>query len=153
MDGKARLVTVTPTISTSAYADGDQLGDVLTLTNAMDDIRDTGAVLSVSVIDKAKQNAAFDILFFDQNPTVSSSDNAALNIADAEMAAKFLGRIKVATGDYSELSASSVASVNGIGLFIASSGSKNLFAILQSRGTPTYTSTSDLVIKIGIVQD
>lgn len=153
MDGKARLVTVTPTISTSAYADGDQLGGVLTLTNAMDDIRDTGAVLSVTVIDKAKQNDPLDILIFDQSPTVASSDNAILDITDAEMADKFLGRIQVTADDYSELSACSVASVNGIGLFIASRGSKNLYAILQSRGTPTYTSTSDLIVKIGIVQD
>lgn len=154
VDGKATLVTVTPVISTSIYASGDQLGGINTLANAMDMDKDTGNIMSITVIDKAKQNAAFDILFFSDLPTVASSDNAPLDISDAEMASKCLGIVKVLSTDYVDLAANSVNSKYVVGLFLRSvAGSNTLYCVCRAAGTPTYVSTSDLVIKIGIVQD
>lgn len=153
MDGKARLVKVTPTISAAAYADDDQLGNVLTFSNALDSSSDTGAVLSFQVVDKAKQKAAFDLLLFNSLPTVTSTDNNPLDIADSEMADKFIGRISVAATDYRDTVSNSDATVLGIGLLLQGLLTEHIYGVLQCQGSPTYTSTSDLVIKLGILQD
>jgi len=154
MEGKARLLSVAPTLSLTAYADGDQIGSAMELVNALDNNGDTGAVLSVTIIDKIQQNAAIDIHLFNAQPVIASSDNSPLNISDAEMTAKYLCRISMPSNQYSNLSANSVATLAGIGAFVqGAGGSKSLWAVLQSRGTPTYTSSSDLTVKIGMVQD
>lgn len=159
IEGKSKVISFTPTIDTSAYADGDQLGDLKELAEAMDSSGDTGLVVSVVVVDKDKDSAALDVLFFNDKPTVSSSDNAALDIADSEMASKFLGSVRVAAADYIALNSSTVATVKNVNLVVKSEKSadnldgKSLWCILRSAGTPTYTATSDLVVKIGLKQD
>lgn len=159
VEGKSKLVVVTPVIQAAAYASGDQLGSIFELPNAMDDSSGTGAVLSLTVIDKAKQKSALDLLIFSAKPVVSSTDNAALDISDAEMADKFVGRVALASADYTDLANCSIASLTQVGLLLKATkdqnnlGGESLWAILQSKGTPTYTSTSDLVVKLGVIQD
>lgn len=159
MDGKARLVKVVPTLSLTAYSVGDQMGGVLTLTNALDESSDTGTVLSVQVVDKAKQKPSFDILFFNSLPSVVSVDNAALDVTDAEMDDKYIGRVSVLSTDFKDILASSDATVLGVGLLVQglrqphAPATKNLYALIQCQGTPTYGTTTDLTLRIGILQD
>lgn len=159
VEGKSRNVSATPVIQAAAYASGDQLGVLFELQNALDDSSGTGGILSLTVIDKAKQKAAIDLLLFSAKPAVASSDNAALDISDAEMADKFIGKVSVAASDYSDLANCSIASLTQVALLLNAVkdqnnlGGRSLWAILQCRGTPTYTSTSDLVLKVGIIQD
>lgn len=159
IEGKAKIVTVTPTVDTNIYASGDHLGTLVELANALDDASGTGLIVSVVINDKASQNSVLNLLLFKDKPTVASADNAALNITDAEMAAKCIGHIPVAAADYVALSASSVAAVRNVNLMVQGLKSsdnpngKSLWAILRSGGTPTYTSTTDLVISFGIKQD
>jgi hypothetical protein len=158
IEGKSKVVTMTPTIDTSAYASGDQLGSLVELSNALDDSSGTGTIVSVAVLDKAAQSSALTLLLFKDKPTVASSDNAALNISDSEMA-KCLGIIPIAGTDYVALSANSIASVRNVNLVISSTKSDlnlngtSLWAILRSGGSPTYGAASDLVLSIGIKQD
>lgn len=153
IDGKSTVVTVTPVVSLVAYADGDQMGVAMTLTNFLDASSDTVAVQTVSVLDKAKQKSSFDILFFDALPVVSSADNAPLDISDAEMAEKYVGKISILDTSYSDLAANSVGEANNLGLLLKGKLTQNIWCIIQCRGTPTYTSASDLVLKIGAFQD
>lgn len=155
IEGKSIVVSVAPTLDTNIYADGDQMcsGSIL-LDEVLDNTKGTGAVLSVTVIDKDKEAAPFDILFFNSDPTIVSSNNAALDISDSEMASKFLGRIEIASADYSNLANCSVATISQVGLLLQGSAtSRDLYIVLQCRGTPTYTASSDLQIKIGILLD
>ena len=155
IDGKSRVVTVTPVLSLTAYADGDQMGSVLTLENMFDTSGDTLALQTLAVLDKSKQNSSIDILFFKSSPTVASVDNAPLDISDAEMAAKFVGKLSLLNTSYSDLANSSIANINNLGILCQSVGGgiTSLYCILQCRGTPTYTSASDLVLNIGAFQD
>lgn len=159
IEGKSKILTMTPVVDTSVYASGDQLGSLVELQNAVDDSSGTGTVVSVAVLDKASQSASLSVLLFKDKPVVTSSDNGSLNISDAEMASKCLGLVPVASNDYVALNASSIATVRNVNLIVASSKSsdnlsgKSLWAILRSGGTPTYTSASDLVLSIGIKQD
>lgn len=158
-EGKSKVIVMTPTISTSIYASGDQLGSLVELTNAMDDSSGTGTIVSVSVTDRASQSSTMQLLLFRDKPVVASTDNGALNIADDEMANKCVAMIPIPTASYVALSASSVVSVLNVQVIVDSVRSadnttgKSLWAILRSGGTPTYTSTTDLVVKIGMKQD
>lgn len=143
---------VTLTVDTSAYAAGDQVGPASTkLLDLTIPIQGVTRLVSVKVIDKSKQKAALDIMFFNSLPTNTTVDNAALDISDTEMVNKFVGLISVATADYKDLANNSVAAVvlpNGMPMRAttntASPAGKSLWFTVCSRGTPTYTSASDL---------
>jgi hypothetical protein len=149
-----RVISVAPTIDTAIYAAGDQLGGLMTLSNATMEDGGNAILRNLIIIDKDKEKAVIDVLFFSADPTVASSDNAALNISDANMATYFLGKVSVAAADYTDLSASSVASVTSTGLILqAAAGSRSVYAIMKVlSGTPTFTATNDLQIKFGLEQ-
>lgn len=154
MQGKSKIVVAEPLLSLTPYASNDQIGGALLLRYAMDDDRgDTGAILSVAVVDKASQNSAFDILFFKSLPVIASTDNEPLDISAAEMVDKYVGRVSVAAGDYEALANCSDATVLAVGLLVESIQTTDLYAVIHCKGTPTFTSTNDLTIKIGILQD
>lgn len=138
---RGKIVQVTLTTDTSAYASGDQID----VEKAMDGACNAGspAILrSLTVIDKAKQKSDLDILFFDADPTNAVADQAAADISDAEMADKAIGVVSIAAANYKDLNASSIATVSP-GLMV----SGTVYALVVCRGTPTYTGTSDLVLK------
>jgi len=150
----ATVVEVTPTLDTNAYASGDRLGSIMTLTDAARLLGGTATLLDVSVVDQAKQCVAVDILFFDESPTVASADNAAIDIADAQMIDKFLGRVSIATTDWTNLAGNCEASpAQSAKIMKAISTSKNLYALAVVRsGTPTFAAGS-LVFRFKFVQD
>lgn len=144
-----REVSFAPTLDTSIYASGDQMGSLMTISNFTD--QSSGAVMlrSLVVVDKDKQKAAFDLLLFNALPTVASSDNAALDISDSEMASKFIGKISVAAADYTDLANSSYACIKAVDTVIQLSGSTTLYAICRcGASTPTYAASS-LQLKLG----
>lgn len=146
------VLSATPTVDTSIYASGDHLGSLMTLSAVVDNSTEVACLDSLTIIDKSKQKSALDVLFFSESPTIASSDNAALDITDAEMASKFLGVVSVAAADYKDLSASSVASIRDLRLYLKPSNSllpTTLYALMRSAGTPTYAGTTDLVLKFG----
>jgi hypothetical protein len=149
--GDKTILEATVTNDTNIYADLDQLGELITIANAFSGTSFKGSINSVTVIDAIKQKSAFRIFFFDEAPTIASSDNAALNITDAEMADKCIGKIEIAAADYKDLAANSVATVSGLNLIVKSK-STSLFCLCQSGGTPTYTSVDALTLKIGLTR-
>jgi len=149
------IIEVTPTIQAAAYAANDQLGELMTLSGGVRfSEASSGSLLkNLTILDKASQSSTLDVYLFDASPTVASADNAALDISDAEMADKCIGVIKVASGDYTVLANSTLATVSvSDTLLKAIDGATAIFAIMASRGTPTYGSTSDLVLRFGIEQ-
>lgn len=140
------LVKVTPVISTTAYTAADQVGDLQSLPGAVAASGDGAILRQVSVVDKAKQKAALTILFFDSSPTIASTDNAALDVSDSEMAARCLGSVTIATTDYVDTASNSVATKQ-VTLPLKASGSSTIYAVASTAGTPTYGSTSDLVLR------
>lgn len=141
-------IQVTPTVSTTpAYTAGDQVGGIQTLTKAAYDVNRFCELAQLTITDKGGQSAALSILLFDQLPTVASSDNAALDITDAEIAAKAIGNITIASTDYVSTASNSVA-CKTFSLPIASqTNGGNLYAVVKTTGTPTYASTTDLTFK------
>ena len=149
MSAEIKEVTATPTIDTNAYASADHLGTVMTLTDVVPLSGGSVKLDKIVVVDKAKQSSALDILFFNASPTLTSVDNGALDISDSEMASKFLGSVRLAQAEYIDLNVNSTITVRNVELNLrAANGSTTLYAILQSRGSPTYGAASDLVVKL-----
>lgn len=148
-----KTVSIVPTISTSpAYTSGDQLGGIMILTDVVRVDTNTGyaqaELHSVTILDGSKQDAAVDVWFFNQSPTVTSTDNGAFAMTAANLAAQCIGAISIGSS-YSDAAAVSVsADGKNIGLNLQSlntgTAPTNLYAIAIARGTPTYTSTTAL---------
>lgn len=148
-----KTVPVVPTITaSSAYAPGNQIGGIMTLTDVVRQDPNVGygqaELHSVTILDGGLQSAAIDIWFFNQSPTVTSTDKTAFSMSDANQAAQCVGAISIGTS-YSASALNSTSTDGGnIGKNFQVAGTSatptNLYAIAIVRGTPTYTSTTDL---------
>ena len=125
------------TLDTSAYANGDVLGDLLEITSAVVSSAGTGSLLSVSVVDYDDQGQPFDILLFNQSIAVGVK-NAAWAVSDAIMA-NFLGIIRVTSADYIDLGGNRVATVPAGAVGLQPNSGTSIFVATISRGTGTYT--------------
>ena len=110
-----------------------------------------GVIQTITVIDKGNIKADLNIYFSDRTFT-AVSDNAAWTLSDSD-AANAIGIVNVADTDYvSNGSANAVATVKNVGLAFVANGT-DLFAQIHCTATPTYTSTTDLIIILTILQD
>lgn len=156
----AQLVTLIPITDTNIYADGDQVGlGASELVSILRTPWNLATIESITVIDKAKQKSKLDVHFFSSIPTLANLNNAAPDITDANAIATYLGRVPILDTDYADFANQSVATKLSVGLMVAGKklntqdkDTKSLWAIVVSRGTPTYTAAADLMIKIGVYQ-
>lgn len=158
-----RVVAVTPVITAGAYNAGDQLGSIMAIPDVIR--QDTQSIVnkigdnelvSVTILDKAKQDAEMDVWFFNQLPTLVSADHAAFNISDSELVAKCIGVVSLGV-TYSDSVSNSVTTSVTLNLPMQVPGTSatptSVFAVAVNRGTPTYTSTSDLQFQFGFFVD
>ena len=172
--GLVRSVAVTPTVTAGAYSANDQVGGVQTIDLGVNSeaagsssskgkmADDAFTLLTLTVVDKAKQDAELVVSFFNTSPT-AAGDNAAYSLSDADAVAYHLGDVTVST--YVDHNACSVAtlSLSDCGLSLktltktseiaGSTGDSRLYAVVKTTGTPTYGSTSDLVFKYTFAVD
>lgn len=144
------MITITPAAASFAtpYSANDIVGGVNTVINFTGPGDELSLLTSLVVIDKAKQKAQMDLYFFDSLPTVSA-DNAAFDMDDAN-SLKHIGTVSIAAADYVDSASNSSASKNGISMKIPSGDAgQTIYCVAVTRGTPTYGSASDLVIRLG----
>lgn len=152
---KAVRLSVTPTISAaSVYAAADCIGGIMTFSNAA---RVSGGAIrieSLNMVDKDSELADMELLLFDRDPTTAGTttitDNVPFDPVDADLA-WVVGSFPISWGHYSVYTDNSVACVDNIGIEAVLSGT-NLFGVLIARDTPTYSSTSDLIVTLTIRQ-
>lgn len=159
VSGYTRVINITPTISTTAYDANDQIGEVMELEGAL--LHESGrAVLqSISVVDIAGVGARIDVLFFNSEPTIASSDNDPFSMTTAEATNRVLGCGSI-TG-YKDFSGICFSTTANIGLTLQGlkcdpvvlEKSKNIYAVAVIRNVATYSSTGDLTFKFGLFQD
>lgn len=149
--GKATVITVTPVLDTSAYTANDCLFPEAAIANA---VRAAGlgtTLCGVSLIDKDDEGAQVTLYFFDADPDFGSANNAP-SISDAN-AAKYLGKVDIATTDYVDLGGAKVAHIRGFALPMIPASGTSLYVAATTTGTPTYTSASDIVLRLHFLQD
>lgn len=146
----ANLITVTPTLDTSAYADGDVLFAPVELANAAGEYGGITMLQSAAIVDASDQGAAFDLLFFNGSSVSLGTLNAACSISDAD-ALFHQGRVQILSSDYYDLGGCRVAGLNAIGRIMqALPTSRSLYVGGISRGTGTYAASA-LQLRLGFV--
>ena len=148
----SKVLTATPTVSTSAYSTGDNVGGKITLTDVCRANLGSGLIQSVVITSKSVQTATFDVIFFNADPSGSTfTDNGAQGVVDADLS-KIIGVAQCTT--VVALSAESIHQATSLALpFALSGGSTTLYACIVVRGTPTLASTSDIWIAVRVLQD
>lgn len=149
---KTTVVEAAPTVDTGgAYATGELIGGKLTLSNATAYTVYSGIISNVTIIDKDKEAADLDVVFFDTDPTATTfTDQAAFDPADADLL-NIICTVSVTT-DVS-FSDNGMSYANNVNCPFRTPGSNTIYAAIVSRGSPTYTSSSDLLLRVGILQD
>lgn len=147
-----RYVEATPTIDTGAYATGELIGsEAIVLEGAVGG--DAGSKLvggilqSVVITDLSKQSANLDVIFFDVDPSNTTfTDNSAFDADDADL----LNIIRtVSVTDWKAFNDNSQGQAHNLATpFVLDTGN-SLWAVLVSRGTPTYSATA-LTLRVGV---
>ena len=153
--GSTNIVSTTATVQAAAYSANDVVGGLITLTgvcvSALD--RPTGIIHSVVITDKAAQDVDYDVVFFDTNPSNTTfTENSALTLSDTDLPT-IVGVAQVTT--HVAFSASGVNILHGanIPFRITDTSTNAIYACIITRGAPTYASTSDVTLRVGILQD
>ncbi|MEW6303505.1 MAG: hypothetical protein AB1705_08550 [Verrucomicrobiota bacterium] len=144
-------VTSRPTISTSAYTAGDNIGGKITLSSAVRVSAGKVRLDSITIVDQDNEKAALEIFLFDRDPTAATlTDNAALAFSTNDI--HVIGRISVTAGDYVTLDSKAFATLSNLGIFLQANAGTSLYAAVAVTGTPTYTGTDDLQFVFGFTQ-
>lgn len=143
-------ISQTPTVTAAgAYTAKDAVGGLLTFANAADVNYGSGTIKAVVLIDNDSESAAMQLHLFDRTFT-ASTDNAIFSPSDADLL-NYIGSILVTT--YTALEDNATATVQTDLHFNLVSGGTSLFGQLATTGTPTYTATSDITVKLVVMQD
>lgn len=150
MKGDGEVFILTPVLSTSAYTAGDVLFEFVEVPNFVRENGDVAIVKSVSVIDKANQGAAFDLVIASQQAALGTV-NAAPAITAAQLVSwNVLPLVKIEAADYIAVASTGKLAVKEcFPLIRAEDGTRSMWIAGIARGTPTYAADS-LAIHVGV---
>jgi len=149
-----KIVTATPTITAGAYSAGDAVGGLLEFEGVASPYDRGAIIVAATLIDKAAQKALMRLILFDRTFT-PTADNAPFDPTDADLA-NVLKYLTFAATDYISFNDNSMAQRLGdlgdavLASVVLAEGGTSLFGQLVTGGTPTYASTSDLIVKLTI---
>lgn len=149
--GYRRSFLIEPTVDTSAYADGDAIGGLQTLSEALQDSTLSGRLDSITIIDQAKQSPALELYFFQSNVT-GGSDNASYSPSDADIA-ECIGVVRVVSNDYNNTATQSVATLNPELAFQLDAGNGTIYLQIVSGGAATFGASTELKLRAVISAD
>lgn len=153
MGGFTSLINISPTVTAGAYLAGDSIGGKLTLTDAFRLDRPTGVLESITILDRANQKAAMQILIFNANPTAATLTNDAPFVASTNDV-NVIASVALAATDYVTVNSKAYATLKGLGITLKNAaGDRDLWAAVVAVGTPTFAAATDFHIKFGILQD
>jgi len=132
-----RVVDVTLTTDTAAYAPNDVLVATQSLFSASDFGGQPVKLQTLTVTDASVQTWAADLYFLDSNVTFGAA-NAVVTLSAAN-AGRIIGRHSIVAADFTGLVLSRAASYKNIGLILP--GDTWLAAVLIT-GTPTFSATA-----------
>ena len=134
------------------YASGDLMGGKLTLSNVIRVAGGSGILQEIAIHDLTNQKAALDVILFNSNPsTTTFTNNAALDVSDADLV-RIIGHVSILASDYISFADNAVATKSGLAMPVDVAAGRDLYACVVSRGTPTYTA-NELGIVFGFLQD
>jgi hypothetical protein len=142
-------LTLTLSLDTDQYADGDVLADYQEIADAALISAGSIEIESIVLLDKDDQAVALDLVFANASGTLGT-ENSAVSISDAD-ADEIVGIVEIATGDYVDLVNSQLVTKTNVGIQAKLSATSLYVGAITRGGTPTYTA-SGITLKIGVKQ-
>ena len=153
--GLSKVITNTPTVTASAYSANMSIGGLRSLGVFRTTTQPTGVVNSFQIVSKGGITASEVVYAFSQNPSSTCTDHTAFALSAAD--APFLVPGFPVTITPASLAGTSqtmgTASVNAHASNADGTATANLYFCVVTTGTPTPTSTTDLVLNIAMTQD
>jgi hypothetical protein len=150
--GGTSQVQVTPAVTAaSAYVTGNVVGGLITFANAVQGTVLSGVLESVTLAIKSTQTATFKLYLFSSAPATTFTDKTAPAIGTGD-AAKLLDGITLTGADSGLGSNVTLYVADNIGKSLVLAGTA-LYGVLTVTGTPTFTTTSDVVVTASILKD
>ena len=145
------VATVTPSVTaSSAYITGQVVGGVLTFANMLPASL-LGRVQAVYIAVKSQQIYGLTLFLFNANPSSSTFTDKALPAISIADVPKQIGP-PIPLQPYGGLSGSNtVYGASGLGITVLGAGA-SLYGVLLTQGTPTFASSVDLTVTLGVVQ-
>lgn len=143
--------SATPTISTSAYADGDLVGGKITLKEALP-TDGKAQVQALLLADDASVAAELTVVLFGRDPeNTTFTDQNTFDIHDDDLT-RVVGtfRFRGGTGegaDYESFNDNAFGLLSDFTLPV-SAVEGTLYAAIVSRGTPSYDASDDLTLSV-----
>lgn len=151
--GQMTFVATTPTTTAATRASGDVIGGLLTFSSAGRVSGGTGLVQSAIVDWKSTQstaNAAMDIFLFSDTTLSSTCANASAFVLSASDWAKVVGVIHLTDTTVGN----TTTHVQATGLALPySTVATTLYGCAITRGAPVVGSTSDITVKLGLIEN
>ena len=144
-------IQVTPTVTAaSAYVAGNVVGGLLTFANAVATPL-SGVLESITIAVKSSQATSFKLYIFNAAPATTFTDKTAPAITTAD-AAKLIDVFPLANPDTGLGANVTLYSLAGIARSIVLS-TTSLYAVLVAVSTPTFTTTTDVVVTVSVLKD
>lgn len=141
------------TLTLTQYSTNESVGGRLTLPNAARANGGSGVIKSLLLYDKNQQRGDYDFLFFRADPTSwTLTDNAAV-VPQATDAPKLIAAIQ-SNREWLDYGTHSILYMPDINIpFTLDPATAAITMAIISRNTPTFSSTSGLVLTVGIEQN
>lgn len=148
-----RTIVVVPAVSVSpAYSLNDHIGAKMVIANALRPGSLSGRLMSLTVNCKTVQTNTLAMAIFKSDPTGTTiTDNAAANIAAADFD-KLVGIYTLGAGS-SKMGTHTTFNLDNINKAIQAAQTTLWAALINTVGTPTLGSVSDISAEFGIEQD
>lgn len=150
-------VQASPTVATTAYAGVAATpvcvgSGVLTFTGAMRQAGGTGVLQSLDIVDTDNIKAPLVLLLFNQNPSAGTYTDKSAPVFSTDVA-NLIRAIPINTSDYQVAGGVAIADLCPGSRILTGVGSANIYGVLVTVGTPTYTHANALTVKLGIMRD
>lgn len=139
--------------TTAAYAANQQMGDLITFSDAVRETGGTGHIVGVSMVHNLQTTCSMSLMFFKASPSHTTTDRQTFSASDANMALQYLGTIDVTTTDWHIGALNNTAYVDRTRVPIqAASGSKSIF-MMPIANAATSATGADISFKLAIAAD
>jgi hypothetical protein len=150
--GNATTITAAQTVTaSSAYASGNAVGGLITVSNVARVSAGSGLIQSVIIDTKSAQTTSTDLVLFNANPSGSTcTDKTAFSVAAADFD-KIIGVAHVT--DWTSLGTPSVGQAQNLAMPFALASGATVYACLVTRGTPTFAATTDVSVTLRVLRN
>lgn len=150
-------VQSSPTVATTVYAGATATpvcvgSGVLNFTNAMRKADGTGVLQSLDIVDTDNIKAPLMLILFNQNPSAGTYTDKSAPVFSTD-SANIIRAIPINTSDYQVAGGVAIADLCPGSRILTGVGSANIYGVLVTPGTPTFTHSNALTVKLGIMRD